>query len=321
MALLTPGELASKPVRVITHNACLDGSAAAALVRLALPGGPFEVHFAEHPEIPGLLASAAPGGLLFFLDLSTPDPAGLARLAELEAKGTRVIWLDHHQSAIPLGERVPGPLHHVDLREGVSATRLTFDYLLPVVPALEPARVLVDLADDRDLWRNLDPRSEALSDAIGLLGSEATFEDLCQMPALGRIPEKLLTAAHKAQARKQEAIRQARAGLVVRPVDGTIEVAVAPCDRYASDVGHALGGPNRLVVLASPHRKRFSMRGPGEPPLNAAVLTARLGGGGHPQAAGAPWPSPTSLEELADQIVALVRDEITRNGGNGAAGG
>jgi oligoribonuclease NrnB/cAMP/cGMP phosphodiesterase (DHH superfamily) len=314
MALLTPADLTRKPVRVVTHNACLDGSAAAALVRLALPGGPFEVHFAEHPEIPGLLAQAAPGGLLFFLDLSTPDPAGLARLAELNAQGSQVIWLDHHQSALPLRDKVPGPLHHVELVEGVSATRLTFDYLRAAVPSLESARILADLADDRDLWRNLDPRSEALSDAIGLLGSEATFDELCQMPALGRIPDKLLAAAHKAQARKQEAIREAKAGLVVKPVDGRFEVAVAPCDRYASDVGHALGAPNRLVVLASPHRKRFSMRGPGDPPLNAAVLTSRLGGGGHPQAAGAPWPNPTTLDDLADQIVALVRDEIVRNG-------
>lgn len=315
MALLSPEDLDRRPVRVITHNACLDGSAAAAMVRLALPGGPFEVHFAEHPEIPDLLAKAHPGGLLFFLDLSTPDPGALARLAELNAKGTRVIWLDHHQSAIPLRAKVPGPLFHVELVEGVSATRLTFDYLRQVVPSLESARILADLADDRDLWRNTDPRSEMLSDAIGLLGSEATFDDLCQMPALGRVPDRLAQAAAKAQARKQEAIAQAKAGLVVRPVDGTgIEVAVAPCDRYASDVGHALGAPNRLVVLASPSRKRFSMRGPGEPPLNAATLTARLGGGGHPQAAGAPWPNPTTLEDLADTIVALVREEMARDG-------
>lgn len=315
MALLTPEDLVRKPVRVITHNACLDGSAAAAMVRLALPGGPFEVHFAEHPEIPGLLERAEPGGLLFFLDLSTPEPAALARLAELNAKGTRVIWLDHHQSAIPLVAKVPGPLFHLHLVEGVSATRLAFDYLRQVVPSLEPARILADLADDRDLWRNTDPRSEALADAIGLLGSEATFDDLCQMPALGRIPDKLAQAAAKAQARKQEAIAAAWAGLVVKPVDGSgIEVAVVPCDRYASDVGHALGAPNRLVVLASPARKRFSMRGPGKPPLNAATLTARLGGGGHPQAAGAPWPNPTTLEDLADTIVQLIRDEIARNG-------
>ncbi len=315
MALLSPVDLDRRPVRIITHNACLDGSAAAAMVRLALPGGPFEVHFAEHPEIPDLLAKADPGGLLFFLDLSTPDPAGLARLAELNAKGTRVIWLDHHQSAIPLGPKVPGALFHVELIEGVSATRLTFDYLRQVVPSLESARILADLADDRDLWRNTDPRSEALSDAIGLLGSEATFEDLCRMPALGHIPDKLAQAAAKAKARKQEAIAQAKAGLVVKPVGGSdIEIAVAPCDRYASDVGHALGAPNRLVVLASPARKRFSMRGPGDPPLNAATLTARLGGGGHPQAAGAPWPNPTTLEDLADTIVGLVRDEIARNG-------
>ncbi len=320
MAALTPTELALRPVRVITHNACLDGSAAAALVRLALPGGPFEVHFAEHPEIPALLAGTDPGGLLFFLDLSTPDAAGLARLSELNAKGSRVIWLDHHQSALPLRDRLSGPLHHVELTEGVSATRLTFDYLLPSVPSLESARILADLADDRDLWRNQDPRSEALSDAIGLLGSEATFDELCQMPALGRIPDKLAAAAAKAQARKQEAIATARAGMVRRVVTDGIEVVVAPCDRYASDVGHALGGPGRLVVLASPSRKRFSMRGPGEPPLNAATLTARLGGGGHPQAAGAPWPEPTSLEELADRIVALVRDEIARNGGSDDAG-
>ncbi len=317
MALLTPPDLERRPVRVITHNACLDGSAAAAMVRLALAGGPFEVHFAEHPEIPDLLARVDPGGLLFFLDLSTPDPAGLARLAELNAKGTRVIWLDHHQSALPLRDKVPGPLFHVELFEGVSATRLTFDYLLKAVPSLESGRILADLADDRDLWRNTDPRSEALSDAIGLLGSEATFDELCQMPSLGRIPDKLATAAAKAQARKQEAIAQAKAGLVVKSVNGTIEVAVAPCDRYASDVGHALGAPNRLVVLASPARKRFSMRGPGEPPLNAATLTARLGGGGHPQAAGAPWPNPTTLDDLADTIVTLVREEIARNGSSG----
>ena len=318
MALLTPDDLTRKPVRVVTHNACLDGSAAAAMVRLAIPGGPFEVHFAEHPEIPSLLAKAHPGGLLFFLDLSTPDPAGLARLAELNAQGTRVVWLDHHQSALPLRAKLPGPLHHVELREGVSATRLAFDYLQRVVPALEPARILADLADDRDLWRNEDPRSEALSDAIGLLGSEATFEDICRIPALGGIPDKLVQAAAKARARKQEAIVQARAGMVLRRVDDEIEIVVAPCDRYASDVGHALGGPNRLVVLASPARKRFSMRGPGEPPLNAATLSARLGGGGHPQAAGAPWPEPTTLEDLADRIVSLVREEIARGGGNGA---
>ncbi len=314
MAPLTPNDLDLRPVRVITHNACLDGSAAAALVRLAFPGGPFEVHFAEHPEIPDLLARAAPGGLLFFLDLSTPDPAGLARLVELNEKRTRVVWLDHHQSALPLRDRLPGPLYHIELREGVSATRLTFDYLLPAAPSLESARILADLADDRDLWRNQDPRSEALSDAIGLLGSEATFDELVQMPSLGRIPDKLAAAAARAQARKQEAIAAARAGMVRRPVTGDIEVVVAPCDRYASDVGHALGAPGRLVVLASPSRKRFSMRGPGEPPLNAATLSARLGGGGHPQAAGAPWPEPTSLEELADRIVALVRDEMSRNG-------
>lgn len=317
MTLLAPEDLTRRPVRVITHNACLDGSAAAAVVRLALPGGPFEVHFAEHPEIPDLLARAHPGGLLFFLDLSTPDPAGLARLVELNAQGTRVVWLDHHQSAIPLGARLPGPLHHLGLVEGVSATRLAFDYLRQMVPSLEPARILADLADDRDLWRNEDPRSEALADAIGLLGSEASFEEICQIPALGRIPDKLVQAAARAQARKQEAIAQARAGMVVRRVTDEIEVVVAPCDRYASDVGHSLGGPNRLVVLASPGRKRFSMRGPGEPPLNAATLSTRLGGGGHPQAAGAPWPEPTSLEDLADRIVALVREEIARNGGHG----
>ncbi|HWP34108.1 MAG TPA: hypothetical protein VNM66_00785, partial [Thermodesulfobacteriota bacterium] len=264
MALLTPTDLELRPVRVVTHNACLDGSAAAAVVRLALPGGPFEVHFAEHVELPELFARIPPGGLLFFLDLSTPDPGALARLVELNARGSRVVWLDHHQSALPLKEKLPGPLHHVELVEGVSATRLAFDYLRPVVPGLEPARLLADLADDRDLWRNQDPRSEALADAIGLLGSEATFDELVQMPALGRIPEKLAAAAARAKARKQEAIAAARAGMVRRQVAEGLEVIVAPCDRYASDVGHALGGPGRLVVLASPSRRRFSLRSPGD---------------------------------------------------------
>jgi uncharacterized protein len=260
---------------VLYHAACADGFGAAFAAWTVLKDSavyiPVQYGQPYPPEIEGGVAR------LFILDFSYPR-AVLGRLAECASE---ILVLDHHKTA---REELEGlPFARFDLEK--SGAVLAWEHFHPG----EGVPMLLRYVQDRDLWRWELPASREFS--ARLAATPRAFDHW----------EYLLNVAENESARVQfcregGAILLAQRVHVATLCDRAYWTEVdghrVPCVNtplFQSEVGEELcrrhpDAPFAAVFSAGEGEEYWSLRARGG--FDVSAVAKRLGGGGHPAAAG-----------------------------------
>ena len=276
------------PRRVLfTHND-LDALVAALLTRVAMPD--CDVYFCTYDNFPELVAKrAADYGVIWVADLSMRD--GSPELEALRAaEADEVRWFDHHASS---DDQAWMTTCEIDRSGQRCAADVVADWLVSAgyeIPA--PWQTLRDYAHDQDLWIRDLPEAGAFDDILGGMPIQTVF-DLLEVDPL-RVyqptPEMAEAARRTAEERELSLALAERTATVIELPDGRRIKSVCAWGS-TSEVGDAVGDPDTLVALLDLRgvgrgQIRFSLRTQSKE-INAARVAEQMGGGGHPQAAGA----------------------------------
>jgi len=291
----------SSTVWIVSHGPdCLDGVAAAVVVAKGLGVPTTVTRFASNPEV-SLAICAVPLPLatesqqVWITDISWSDAKARNHLRSLAAAGSRIFWIDHHESAIERWRRgeVDVPLAGYVLCDRFAASRLTYDYLWERVcdaqarRRLEPLRRLVLLADDNDRWIHAYPESRELALTVATMEGTEAYEELMRVGPDLRYTEKMQAAWERVKRLLVESRALAectRREVMVRDV----RLVTASCAGYPSEVADGWSREERhaVFVLFDSKSKGVSFRRTPDCPVNLARLAEKLGGGGHAAAAG-----------------------------------
>ncbi|MBI3784670.1 MAG: hypothetical protein HY270_14855 [Deltaproteobacteria bacterium] len=307
---------APRHVHVVSHGPhCLDGVTAAVVVTRFHTDATVDVRFSSNEAIDETLLNlrcdpADDEHEIWITDISWTSPEVDRHLQALLDRGVRIYWIDHHRTAIERqrnGEIGVRPTETV-LSERYAASRLTFDYLGQRFPDLAVAAGLarlVAMADDNDRWLHRIPGSRELALTVSAMSGVAAYEDLLQSnddvtysprmrEAAGRIAEELRHSSALAERTRK-----------TRKVEGATVIS-ALCDGYASEIGDHWGkeGGNRIFALFDVRTMSISLRRSPDCDVDLSQLARRLGGGGHPAAAGC---RPLELQTgIADAVADVV---------------
>jgi oligoribonuclease NrnB/cAMP/cGMP phosphodiesterase (DHH superfamily) len=291
-----------------------------------------QAHFANNPEINQAIQAipAPPAGRiqeLWITDISWNQPETDAHLRALAAAGTRVVWIDHHRTAIERVKRggVDVPLAAMVVEDTYAASRLVFDHLKSrlVTEQRTPSgraehaadflalEKLVALADDNDRWIHALAGSRELALTVGAMRDATAYRELLAVdadvtytPAM-REAESRVTAEVAATHALAEKTRRARQV-------GDVTVLAAWCAGYPSEIGDAWGKatPNAVVALYDTKSAGVSFRRSPVCPVDLSRVAETFGGGGHAAAAGCKIPG--MGERDADALATLVAEAVAR---------
>lgn len=319
------GEQRPKRVHVVTHGpACLDGTTAAVVVARYYREATVFPQFSTNVKINETLLNLPPPGSdveeVWITDISWTDPAVDRHLQELIDAGVRVFWIDHHRTALERHRRgaVKVQFTGLVLSDELAASRLTYDYLGrrlraagEVNPWFDGLARLVALADDNDRWVHRLPGSRQLGLVVSLLGLEAYAELLNIDPDVSYTP-RMRAAQAQLQAELQRTFEVAERSRHTRhlPHPG-LDLVTAVCDGYPSEVADEWGktASNTVFALFDARSLTVSLRRSPDCSVDLSQLAERLGGGGHPAAAGCEIPELRQhlAEWLAGRIVPHMR--------------
>jgi RecJ-like exonuclease len=249
--------------------------------------------------------------------INLPRSAQMKEKFEALAKGSEVIYIDHHP--LPPGFSEPWLFH----RDDTSAAELTFNYFQNELnPDMSRVAMYGAIGDYQDMtpgageiilnWdkRSLYYQAGTLTQGIEIGRRDYEFKrDLVRQLARNTLPSEIGALAKNAliAARHEDELRQSVHRNVVKlrniayvtDSNGSIGKAAI----YARVYGRA------VVGLSAEYREGrdaydFSIRGIGKVDLNIAVGEAAARhagtGGGHPNAAGGRIPAPNFKEFLRD---------------------
>lgn len=276
MRQLERGPLTTETV-VIYHGDCTDGFTAAWAFRELNPGLEARYIPANHGEAPPPVA----GAVVYVLDFAYPRPV-TTRLAEEAAS---LLVLDHHKTAEADLEGLP----YCEFDMDRSGAGITWDYF---AQDHQPRPWLVDVIEDRDLWRYT--YGDTTRDAMAYISTlPFTFD------AWDRLAnEDAATVAEKGRAIRsyiEHYGEVASRDAVFREVGGCTVPLINISHQQASD--HI----NRLLqaypsypfagsfCLRGDGRWQFSLRSVGD--FDVSEIAKRYGGGGHRNAAGFQLPT------------------------------
>lgn len=223
-----------------------------------------------------------------------------------------VVILDHHKTAeadlAPFAVEVTGgaPLNYQmipdmlrDLAEmdrppciasfdmNRSGARMVWDFFFP----RHPAPRLIDLIEDRDLWRFKDPDTKAFG--LWLRSEPFDFERwelIAQELGDGRDAHRIMSEANAMQRFFDQKVAEiARLARWVN-VGGYTVIAVNCPPMFASEVGHKLledhpGTPFAACYSDQGTSRGFSLRS-ADDRVDVSEVARKFGGGGHRNAAG-----------------------------------
>ena len=249
-------------------------------------------------------------GLLMITDASvTPQTAAL--IDGYVERGGQVALLDHHSNGAAL-DGVPylewistKPWAHVDALH--CGTKLAYDYLQPGIGWA----AFADLVQDYDVsgWLaaypghhpSPSPQAKELNQLRYLVGKEDFATRFAADPSVEfNAGERLvLDLDHRTLDNYRKEVENS--AMVLEPNELGQRFAVAFCDRYTTDVAHAMMNDLKLdgVVLIDLHHHKLSFRS--HEGVNVGRVAQFLGGGGHAQAAGVTM----EAEGVKDMIKAL----------------
>lgn len=138
---------------------------------------------------------------------------------------------------------------------------------------------LVYHANDYDLWLHESPHSTVLNQLLTALGPERFIKRFLSNPSVELTEvEKFIVEIEQEKAEKYiaEAVKNARFYQ-----DNYLAVTIA--DKYVSQIGDKLSNVASIAVIVNPYQGKVSLRSKN---IDVAEIARRLGGGGHPKAAG-----------------------------------
>jgi oligoribonuclease NrnB/cAMP/cGMP phosphodiesterase (DHH superfamily) len=306
-------------VHVVSHGPhCLDGVTAAAVVARFYEGRAEVVpRFASNSEIDGVLRGlrlAPPADAeLWITDISWKDPATDAHLRALAAAGVRIIWIDHHRTALERARagKVDVPFADCVLSEEYAASKLVFRHLAEREkkegrphPGFRTFAPVVEMADDNDRWLHRIPGSRELAWVVRELGPDS-YEDLVRLDADVRYTPRMQAARDRVGAEIARSLAVAERSRVERRI-GAVTLVAAVCDGHPSEVADAWGKTVQQTVFALYDAKSLavSLRRSPDCTVDLSRVAAALGGGGHAAAAGC------ELPDVRTALAGLIADRL-----------
>jgi hypothetical protein len=224
------------------------------------------------------------GDLVLFADIAPPPHAW----QELAEQAERLVVLDHHVSARDryladpaLAAGIEANGHHVRFDLGHSGAALAWQHLHPE----RPLPGLLAYIQDQDLWRWQLPSSREVNATIS--SYHRSFEIWGRLAATPL--EQLVTEGQPIlRAARMEVDRALASAHPVRVAGLELEAVNARTQR--AEIGHelaerrAFGTPSGVVYRVTGERVDVSIYSVGD--FDVATIAAKLGGGGHRNAAG-----------------------------------
>jgi oligoribonuclease NrnB/cAMP/cGMP phosphodiesterase (DHH superfamily) len=312
----------SKTVHVVSHGPhCLDGvTAAVALARYHEGQAEVVPHFAGNNEVDAVLRGLdlPRDAELWITDISWRDAETDAHLRRLGEAGTRIVWIDHHRTALErfAAGRVTVPFAERVLSEEFAASRLVYEHLARRLaregrsaPAFAAFAPIVRMADDNDRWLHQVPGSRELAWVVRALGPDA-YDEFLHIDEQGTYTPRMREARARVEAEIARSFAVANATRTERRL-GDVTVVAAMCDGHPSEIADAWGKAARNAVFALYDAKSLavSLRRSPDCTVDLSHLAASLGGGGHAAAAGCELPEvrKTLAEAVATRIEGALR--------------
>ena len=266
---------------VIYHADCVDGFCSAFLLHLCYGDG---VEYVPHKYVPHKYGMEPLGDesvineVVYIVDFSFNADV----LVHWSTLCKKLVVLDHHKTALHVGELISdGIIEGVfDLER--SGARLTYDWLTYVEGyCLEDEEELVNYVQDRDLWKFELENSEWVN--LAIQSYPMTFESWCSMPSIstleleGGVIERYKDALIAAHVKEMVVDDKVTGDLV--------PYVTCSCPQLVSELGNivSMGYPYAIIDNS---RGGYSLRSQAVGGVDVSVIAKRFGGGGHKHAAG-----------------------------------
>lgn len=276
---------------VITHADDLDGVTCAVLAKKVYPD--CETIMCSYGDLERVINKhLRRTGPLVIADLSLPQ-----ELAERLDRRGNVTLIDHHITSLPLAEKYPWAV--VDISR---CAALSLWHHLGGEERLPEYEELAVLANDRDLWIRQDPRSDDLAMLLQAMGRDRFFNRfVCNPSVTLDATEQLIVDIEKERIKR---VCESAKVFTFHDAEGQ-RVGVVFVDSYVSDVAnHILDTCKEYdyVVACSltGNHPRVSLRSR-KGGVDVSEMAKKLGGGGHPSAAGFTLPD-SFVEDVAERI-------------------
>ena len=295
-------QLANDPEAVIVTHTDADGYSSAALI----------AHI-EHPETPvrpvdyhgayGLedaledIASCAPRTRVYILDLN-PDSAGIKQpLINLWAADCPVTWYDHHQWDDDVREAVESAGVDLVVDEDECTASLISREFAAYAEKLED---LAECTKDIDLWVRDDPRSERLNVFATIADVDEYIEAVlwhgADLP--GEIEQRIDERLDRDRELEEAAVDRAvirmaeeyRVAFTYSRGGRSSVIGNTLVEEMDNDIAVVMKSHGGVGIYSHSNRETFAQ---------CHQIAERLGGGGHPTAAGCSVPVQT-FREMAE---------------------
>jgi hypothetical protein len=286
-------------------------------------GSEVRPHFANNPEINEVLLAVPPPPAgttqdLYVTDISWTRPETDAHLRALAAAGTRIVWIDHHRTAIERLRRgaIDVPFSEMIVEDTYAASRLVFEHLrrkldrdAPAAAAFLALERLVMLADDNDRWIHALEGSRELALTVGAMHDTEAYHELLGVEADVTYTPRMRAAHDRVAAELAATHALAERTRTQRSV-GPVTVVAAWCAGYPSEIGDAWGKrtPNAVFALYDTKSDGVSFRRSPDCQVDLSKVAEAFGGGGHAAAAGCTIPGIGARDAaaLADLVATAV---------------
>jgi len=269
----------------IFHKNCLDGRAAAAVVKRKEGKCEFRpMAYGTGTPIP-----SGVGRRVYVVDFALPADD----MRQLQREASELIWLDHHETSIA----IQAELGFGTIDRAECGATITWRHCFPDSPLPQ----VLAYVRDKDLWRWELPDSKAITAGLEDRFSDTDFASLldADLEQMRKRGEPLVNA------RRKQVKRSAARGVAVNDPYGLrgIRALVVNDLNNVSDLGDHICMPTERGGLGFDLAICFTMRRDGKwihslrsaGRVDCAAVAEHRGGGGHPNAAsyviGEPFPT------------------------------
>jgi oligoribonuclease NrnB/cAMP/cGMP phosphodiesterase (DHH superfamily) len=267
--------MTDKNTLVLYHGQCGDGFASAWVAHRYLGDSAtyLAVHYGEPPP-------DVTGKTCYILDFSWPR----AVLLDMAKKASRLVTLDHHKSSaedlkdFDDEEELDNCCTFTVIDQTKSGGRLAWEWFFPGIPS----PWLVDMTEDRDLWKFTIPHSKAINAFLASYPFDfAIWDQFAEERQADRVVEGYAILRYQTQ-QVENAVKNA----VEVNLDGYSVLTLNATSLISETCGAlAVGRPFGLTWFRRDGLFVYSLRSDANG-VDVSEIAKRHGGGGHPHSAG-----------------------------------